>query len=167
MVQINGSSPVRHQTVTYNNAYPLVLGHLETHFNDNLHQNTTISIEEKCILIRHLQNGDYFASASNETEMPLHLEGSLILDYSVAYNTWLWWFIIVTWSWRDGVWNDCLTIVCSTVYWGADERKHQSSALLASVQGIHRWPMISPHKWPVTRKMYPFNDVIMCKPSVM
>ena len=54
-----------------------------------------------------------------------------------------------------------VTIVCSPVYSGADQRKHQSSASLAFVQGIHRWPVNSPHKWPVTRKMYPFDDVTM------
>ena len=54
-----------------------------------------------------------------------------------------------------------LTIVYSTVYSGADQRKHQSSASLASVWGIHRWPVNSPHKWPVTRKMFPFDGVIM------
>ena len=27
--------------------------------------------------------------------------------------------------------------------------------------GIHRWPVISPHKGPVARKMFPFDDVIM------
>ena len=32
---------------------------------------------------------------------------------------------------------------------------------LAFVQGIHRGPVNSPHKWPVTRKMFPFHDVIM------
>ena len=31
-----------------------------------------------------------------------------------------------------------LTIVCSTVYSVADQRKHQSSASLAFVRGIHR-----------------------------
>ena len=54
-----------------------------------------------------------------------------------------------------------LTIVYSTVYSGADQRKHQSSASLAFVWRIHRGPMNSPHKWPVTRKMFPFDDVIM------
>ena len=54
-----------------------------------------------------------------------------------------------------------ITIVCSTVYSGTDQRKHQSSASLAFVRGIHRWTMISPHKGPVTRKMFPFDDVIM------
>ena len=44
---------------------------------------------------------------------------------------------------------------------GADQRKHQSSASLAFVWGIHRGPVNSPHKWPVTRKMFPFDDVII------
>ena len=54
-----------------------------------------------------------------------------------------------------------IIIVYSTVYSGADQRKHQSSASLAFVLGIHRGPVNSPHKWPVTRKMFPFDDVIM------
>ena len=54
-----------------------------------------------------------------------------------------------------------LTIVCSAVYSDADQRKHQSSASLAFVRWIHRWPVNSPHKGPVTRKMFPFDDVIM------
>ena len=56
-----------------------------------------------------------------------------------------------------------LTIVYSTVYSGADQRKHQSSTPLAFVRGIHRGPVNSPHKWPITRKMFPFDDVIMFK----
>ena len=60
-----------------------------------------------------------------------------------------------------------LTIVYSTVYPGVDQRKHQSPASLPFVRGIHRRPVNSPHKCPVTRKLFPFddvitNDVIMC-----
>ena len=51
--------------------------------------------------------------------------------------------------------------VYSTVYSGADQRKHQSSASLAIVRGIHRWPVNSPHKWPVTQKIFPSADIIM------
>ena len=47
-----------------------------------------------------------------------------------------------------------LTIVYSIVYSDADQRKHQSSASLAFVRGIHRGPVNSPHKGP-------FDDVIM------
>ena len=54
-----------------------------------------------------------------------------------------------------------LAIVYSTIYSGADQRKHQSSASLAFVRGIHRWPVNSPHKGPVARKMFPSDDVIM------
>ena len=59
-----------------------------------------------------------------------------------------------------------LTVVYSIVYSDADQRKHQSSASLAFVWGIQRGPVNSPHRWPVTRKMFPFDDVIM-NPHVM
>ena len=56
-----------------------------------------------------------------------------------------------------------VSIVYSTVCSGADQRKHQSSVSLFFVRGIHRWLVNSPHKWPVTRKMLSFDDVIMIK----
>ena len=57
-----------------------------------------------------------------------------------------------------------LTTVYSTVYSDADQRKHQSSTLLAFVRGIHQGPVNSPHKWQVTRKMFPLDEFIMkCK----
>ena len=54
-----------------------------------------------------------------------------------------------------------LTIVYSTVYSGANLIIHQSPASLAFMMGIHRWPVNSPHKGSVTRKMFLFRDVIM------
>ena len=56
-----------------------------------------------------------------------------------------------------------LTIVYSTVYSDADQRKHQSSVSLAFVRRIHRGPVNFPHKGLVTRKMFLFDDVIMTK----
>ena len=56
-----------------------------------------------------------------------------------------------------------LMIVYSNVYSGIDQRKHQSSASLAFVWGIHRGLVNSPHKWPVMRKMFPFDDIIMIR----
>ena len=47
-----------------------------------------------------------------------------------------------------------LTIVYSSVYSAADQRKHQSSASLAFVRWIYWGPVKSPHKWPVTRKCF-------------
>ena len=51
-----------------------------------------------------------------------------------------------------------VSIVCKTVSTGSDERKHQSSASMAFLRGIHRWPVKSPHKKPLTRKMFPFEE---------
>ena len=78
-------------------------------------------------------------------------------------------FSMAAWGWPlqwchnecDGFLNhqphDCL----STVYSVADYKKYQSPASLAFVRGIHRWPVNSSHKGPVTRKMFQFDDVIM------
>ena len=64
---------------------------------------------------------------------------------------------------RDGVSNhqpyDCLL----NRYSHRNQRKHQGSASLAFVWGIHRGLVNSPHKWPVTRKSIPFDDVVMIK----
>ena len=61
---------------------------------------------------------------------------------------------------RDGISNhqhiDCLLYRCSCA-----DKKDQSSASLVVVRGIHRWPMNSPIKRPVTRKMIPFDHVTM------
>ena len=59
-----------------------------------------------------------------------------------------------------------LTIVYSKVYSGADQRKHESSASLAFAWGSHRGPVNSPHKWPVTRIMFPFDDVIILNATI-
>ena len=73
------------------------------------------------------------------------------------------WFKPLQWrhNRRESVSNYRLTIVYSTVYSSVDQRKHQSSASLAFVRWVYRWPLNSPHKWPVTWKMFPFDDVIM------
>ena len=53
------------------------------------------------------------------------------------------------------------SIVYSTVCSGTVQRKYQRFSSLAFVREIHRWPMDSPHKGPVTLKMFPCDDVIM------
>ena len=58
-----------------------------------------------------------------------------------------------------------LTTVYLIVYSRADKRKHQSSASLAFVRGVHRRPVNSPHKGPVTRKMVPFDDAMVAWPD--
>ena len=81
--------------------------------------------------------------------------------WCTVYHEW-----ILSLQWRH---NECdgsqitgVSIICLTVCWGADQRKQPSSASLAFVRGIHRSPVDSPHKGPVARKMFPFDDVIMC-----
>ena len=54
-----------------------------------------------------------------------------------------------------------VSIVFSTVRSRTDQRKHRSSALLAFVREIHRWPVNFPHRGPVTQKMFPFDAVVM------
>ena len=63
---------------------------------------------------------------------------------------------------RDGVSNhqphDCLL---NRLFRHRSNKENLCSASLAFARGIHRWPVNSPHKGPVTRKMVPFDDVIM------
>ena len=56
-----------------------------------------------------------------------------------------------------------VSIICSTICSGTDQRKHQSFESLAVVNWIDRWPVDSPHKGPVTMtlKMFPFDDAII------
>ena len=43
------------------------------------------------------------------------------------------------------------------------KEKNQSSASLAFLRGIYRWPVNSPQKRSLTRKTFPFDDIIMGK----
>ena len=54
-----------------------------------------------------------------------------------------------------------VSTVYSNVYSGTDQNKHQSSASLAFAWGIYWWSVNCPHKWPVTRKMFPFDDIML------
>ena len=54
-----------------------------------------------------------------------------------------------------------VSIVCSTVCSGTDKKNHQSSVSLAFVRGIHRSPVVFPHKGPITQKMFPFDGVLL------
>ena len=54
-----------------------------------------------------------------------------------------------------------ISTVCSVICSGKLQRKHQSSASLAFLRGINQWLVDSPNGGPVTRKMFPLDDVIM------
>ena len=95
-----------------------------------------------------------------------------------AYN-WLAWSLLTTMNEiKNNHYNDVimtvmlpqitsLMIVYSTVYSGADQRKHQSSTSLAFVRGIHWWPVNSSHKGPIRWKMFPFDDVVVTVEDVV
>ena len=81
-----------------------------------------------------------------------------------------WWVIWHLWHSCDVITSalvskiTSVSILGSTACSGVDQRKHISSASLSLVRKIQRWPVNSPHKGPVTRKIFPLDDVIMvCK----
>ena len=47
-----------------------------------------------------------------------------------------------------------VSVVCSPICSREDQRKHQSSASLAFIRGIHRWPVDSLYKWPPMRSCF-------------
>ena len=85
----------------------------------------------------------------------------------------LWWYPVIgsyqfclhsvslQWRHNERLKSPASRLLTRSSIQGADQRKHQSPVSLAFVRGIHRWPVNSPDKGPVTRKMFPFDDVIM------
>ena len=79
--------------------------------------------------------------------------------------------ILWTFQWRDNERDsvsyhqshDCLLIRLFRRRW----KKHQSSTSLAFVMEIHRWQVNTLHKGPVTRKTFPFDDIIMTYQSLL
>ena len=62
--------------------------------------------------------------------------------------------------------------ICSNVCLGVHQRKHQTLRYWSFVIRIHQWPIDSPHKVPVTRIMFPSDEVIVihdvtCKKCVV
>ena len=113
-----------------------------THFSEIWIEIQQFSFEKRRWKCRQ-KNGGHFVSASRR--LLHHLQGdhynNVIMSAMASQNT-------------------SVSIVYSIVCSGADQRKHQNSASLAFVGLIHRWPVNSPHKWPVKRKTFPFDDVI-------
>ena len=173
----NGWSPDRRQAIIWTNARLLSVGPVRTYFNENLIKIQQFSLKEMQVKMS--------SAKWRPSGLGLNVINMICRDRKgkLIQFVWLWfrcdetfpvpvkWFNCInsftpgTLQWRhnehDGVSNhqpyDCLL----NLYSGADQRKHRSSASLAFVRGIHRGPVNSPHKWPVTRKMFPFDDVIM------
>ena len=95
---------------------------------------------------------------------------NLCIDYNTLMSNASIWISNFPWNHIDTHYNDVImsamasqiisvSVVYLIVWSGADQRNHQSSLSLVFVRGIHRWPVNSPHKGPVTRKMLPLDDV--------
>ena len=70
--------------------------------------------------------------------------------------------ITVTSYWAWWCFKSPASRLCTQPFVQAQIKENiKSSASLAFVRGIHRWPVNSPRKVTVTRKMFPFDDVIM------
>ena len=127
----NGLSAIRCQAIILTNAHLLPIGPQETNFIQILIEIQTFSLKK--MHWKCLQNNDNFVS--------LHY-CDVIMGANATQIT-------------------SLTVVYWTVYSDADQRKHQSSASLAFCVGNSPGPVNAPHKEPVTRKMFPFDDVIV------
>ena len=113
---------------------------------------------------KHYWDVERLALAHNATNASCRVNNAnkneTLCDHPIMHHGWNI-YVCNTLQWRhnerDGVSNhqphDCLLK-------RAHRRKYQSSASLAFVRGIHRWLVNSPHKWPVSQKMFPFDDAI-------
>ena len=160
LVLIDGLSPVRRQAIIWTNADVFSIGSLGTTFRQNLIKIYTM------IFFKENEFANVVCRMSVILSRP-HWANSALYT-RIWVSLWLMLCLRQSFGHYDDVIMDSiasqitsLTIVYSNVYSGADQSKHQSSASLAFVWGIHRWPVNSPHKLPVTRKIFPFDDVIM------
>ena len=166
----NGLSPERRQAIIWNNAGILLIGPLGTNFSEILIKIQTFSLKKIrlklsstkcrpfCLGLNVLMLLQESLRPWRQLPESLHSQVTATLwgigDVEIPhYND-----VIMSMTASQ---ITSFTIVYSTVYSGVDQREHHSSVSLAFVRGIHRWPVNSPHKWPVTRKMFPYDDVIM------
>ena len=108
--------------------------------------------------------GDKPSSEPMMVRLPIYASLGLNEIYTIVNNTWLknqtqFFHYVIMSAMVSQITS--LTIITQPFIQGTDQRKHQSSASLAFVREIHRLPVNSPHKAPVTRKMFPFDEVIM------
>ena len=159
----NGLAPGRRQAITWTNARILSIGHLATP-QRNFNRNSSNSIKENAF-----QNIVWKMVVI--LTWPQCIKGLMALMCNILYiwSRYQWNIRYTLWHYSGVIMSAMasqvtgVSIVCSTVCSCTDQRKHQNSASLAYVKGIHRSPVDSLHKRPVPRKMFPCDDVIMSK----
>ena len=118
----------------------IIKHHWRHNLQSNLNLNSMTFYTEKCIWTLRLQTGSHLLRP--QLLLVIYHYNDVIMSAIASQIT-------------------SLTIVYSIVHSDADQRKHQRSTSLAFVREIRRGPVNSPHKCPVTRKMFPFDGVIM------
>ena len=113
------------------------------------------------VVFWHYFSSIYLNLISSKTGSILYVRTNLVPGYALISH------MGFLWRWRFGdeqTRNHCLNpslqfndvimsvmasqITSLAIVYSTDQRKHQSSASLAFVRGIHRWPVNSPHKGP-------------------
>ena len=102
-----------------------------------------------------MQMGDNINSPSYDHQTTCHFLADRIHIYSFLKYQGISLNLALQWRVRSAMASQItwVSIVCLTVFVGADQRKHQSSTSLTFMRGTHRWPLDSPHKGRVTQKM--------------
>ena len=115
-----------------------------------------------CFYLKRLESLD-LSSVITLTSLPHQYSLGKLKFHNNKSNIWTWkkpkpWRVYKSLQWRhnkfEGVSNQHVSTVCSAACSGTDQRKYLSPASLTFVRGIHRWPMDSPRKRPVTRKCF-------------
>ena len=159
----NGLSSGRHQAIIWTNAGILSIGPPRNKLQWNLNLNSYIFIKENSFW-NVVWKWRPFCLGLNELTENVPNIYLIIQSKSNQLSVILinFWYITMTsyWvSWRlkspASPWFVQLLVHAQI------KEKHQRSASLAFVRGIHRWPVNSPHKRTVTQEMFPFDDVIM------
>ena len=111
----------------------------------------------------------YIIYTSTELWRKILRQGIMIIQHDIKHNrvcgslSWQMYMYLLSLQWRhnghDGVSNhqriDCL------LKRSFRRRSKKRSKSLAFMRGNHRWPVNFPHKVPVTRKMFPFDEGFM------
>ena len=161
----DGLSSGRHQAIIWTKFGILLIGPLGTNFSTILIEIYTLSSNESAFGNVLWKMASILVSASMCWGRNLSGNQADIMAADVVAS-------LLTMNYNDVIMSamvsqiSSLTIVYSTVYSVQIKEKKQSSASLAFVRGILRWPVNSPHKWPVTRQMFPFDDVIKLTQTV-
>ena len=191
----NGLSPGRRQAIIWTNAGILLIRPVGTNFSEILIEIQTVSLKKIRLKMSSAKWCQFRLGLnvlkSHQVSFTHDLFGScpIVFTFCTEHSSiiqnfktieqlklMLWASMIsgdlsLRWHYNDVIMNAMasqiisLTTVFSTVYSDVNQRKHQSSIFLAFVWGIHRWPVNSPHKRPVTLKKIPFDDVTMVSDS--